>query len=188
MRHHNRASSDPLLFALEDRPPPLRSVLAAVAHLSAIVASIMAAPLLLAGVIGLSEASTRYVVSASLFISGIATFVQVYRFGWVGSGLLSVQGTSFAFIGPMAYAAATFPEGTSSEEIAGILLGSCAAGGGCAVAIAGTFLNQVQKIITPVVAGTVVFLLGISLVMSAANNLNRILSSGFHRTTSSAQR
>ena len=98
MRHHNRASSDPLLFALEDRPPPLRSVLAAVAHLSAIVASIMAAPLLLAGVIGLSEASTRYVVSASLFISGIATFVQVYRFGWVGSGLLSVQGTSFAFI------------------------------------------------------------------------------------------
>ncbi len=174
MRHHNRASSDPLLFALEDRPPPLRSVLAAVAHLSAIVASIMAAPLLLAGVIGLSEASTRYVVSASLFISGIATFVQVYRFGWVGSGLLSVQGTSFAFIGPMAYAAATFPEGTSSEEIAGILLGSCAAGG-VAVAIAGTFLNQVQKIITPVVAGTVVFLLGISLVMSAANNLNRIL-------------
>ena len=174
MRHHNRASSDPLLFALEDRPPPLRSVLAAVAHLSAIVASIMAAPLLLAGVIGLSEASTRYVVSASLFISGIATFVQVYRFGWVGSGLLSVQGTSFAFIGPMAYAAATFPEGTSSEEIAGILLGSCAAGG-VAVAIAGTFLNQVQKIITPVVAGTVVFLLGLSLVISAATNLNRIL-------------
>ena len=132
----------PLLFTLADRPH-LRSVLAAVAHLSAIVA-IMAAPLLLAGVIGLSEASTRYVVSASLFISGIATFVQVYRFGWVGSGLLSVQGTSFAFIGPMAYAAATFPEGTSSEEIAGILLGSCAAGG-VAVAIAGTFLNKYKK-------------------------------------------
>ena len=174
MRHLNRASSDPLIFALEDRPPPLRSILAAVAHLAAIVASIMAAPLLLAGVIGLDEPSTRYVVSASLFISGIATFVQVYRFGWVGSGLLSVQGTSFAFIGPMAYAAATFPEGTSSEEIAGVLLGSCAAGG-IAVAIAGTFLKQVQKIITPVVAGTVVFLLGISLVFSAATNLNRII-------------
>ena len=56
MRHLNRASSDPLIFALEDRPPPLRSILAAVAHLAAIVASIMAAPLLLAGVIGLDEA------------------------------------------------------------------------------------------------------------------------------------
>ena len=134
----------------------------------------MTAPLLLAGVIGLDEPATRYVVSASLFISGIATFVQVYRFGWVGSGLLSVQGTSFAFIGPMAYAATTFPVGTSSEEIAGVLLGSCAVGG-VAVAIAGTFLQQVQKIITPVVAGTVVFLLGISLIMSAATNLNRIL-------------
>ncbi len=174
MRHLNRASSDPLIFALEDRPPLLRSILAAIAHLSAIVASIMTAPLLLAGVIGLDEPATRYVVSASLFISGIATFVQVYRFGWVGSGLLSVQGTSFAFIGPMAYAATTFPAGTSSEEIAGVLLGSCAAGG-VAVAIAGTFLQQVQKIITPVVAGTVVFLLGISLIMSAATNLNRIL-------------
>ena len=174
MRHLNRASSDPLIFALEDRPPLLRSILAAIAHLSAIVASIMTAPLLLAGVIGLDEPATRYVVSASLFISGIATFVQVYRFGWVGSGLLSVQGTSFAFIGPMAYAATTFPAGTSSEEIAGVLLGSCAAGG-VAVAIAGTFLQQLQKIITPVVAGTVVFLLGISLIMSAATNLNRIL-------------
>ena len=174
MRHLNRASSDPLIFALEDRPPLLRSILAAIAHLSAIVASIMTAPLLLAGVIGLDEPATRYVVSASLFISGIATFVQVYRFGWVGSGLLSVQGTSFAFIGPMAYAATTFPVGTSSEEIAGVLLGSCAVGG-VAVAIAGTFLQQVQKIITPVVAGTVVFLLGISLIMSAATNLNRIL-------------
>ena len=74
----------------------------------------------------------------------------------------------------MAYAATTFPVGTSSEEIAGVLLGSCAVGG-FAVAIAGTFLQQVQKIITPVVAGTVVFLLGISLIMSAATNLNRIL-------------
>ena len=144
MRHLNRASSDPLIFALEDRPPLLRSILAAIAHLSAIVASIMTAPLLLAGVIGLDEPATRYVVSASLFISGIATFVQVYRFGWVGSGLLSVQGTSFAFIGPMAYAATTFPAGTSSEEVAGVLLGSCAAGG-VAVAIAGTFLQQLQK-------------------------------------------
>ena len=174
MRHLNRASSPTLIFGLEDRPPLLRSILAAIAHLSAIVASIMTAPLLLAGVIGLDEPATRYVVSASLFISGIATFVQVYRFGWVGSGLLSVQGTSFAFIGPMAYAATTFPVGTSSEEIAGVLLGSCAVGG-VAVAIAGTFLQQVQKIITPVVAGTVVFLLGISLIMSAATNLNRIL-------------
>ena len=37
----------------------------------------------------------------SLFISGVATFIQVHKVGPVGSGLLSIQGTSFAFVGTL---------------------------------------------------------------------------------------
>ena len=91
-----------LSYGLEDEPSLRDSVLTAFAHLFAIAASILTAPLLLAGVIGLDSDATRYVINASLVVSGIATFIQVRRFGSLGSGLLSVQGTSFAFIGPMA--------------------------------------------------------------------------------------
>jgi xanthine permease XanP len=35
----------------------------------------------------------------SLIVSGVATFIQAKRIGPIGSGLLSVQGTSFAFLG-----------------------------------------------------------------------------------------
>ena len=95
-----------LIYGRDDRPSFGPSLLAAFAHLFAIVASILTAPLLIARAIGLDVDSTQYVISASLVVSGIATFIQTYRIGPIGSGLLAVQGTSFAFIGTMAYAAA----------------------------------------------------------------------------------
>ena len=118
-----------LSYGLEDEPGLRDSVLTAFAHLFAIAASILTAPLLLAGVIGLDSDATRYVINASLVVSGIATFIQVRRFGSLGSGLLSVQGTSFAFIGPMAYAASVAPPGTGIDQLIGTLMGCCAVGG-----------------------------------------------------------
>ena len=88
-----------LIFGLNDRPDPAKTFLAAAAHLFAIVASILTAPLLIARAVGLDSEATQYVISASLVVSGIATFIQTFRIGIVGSGLLAVQGTSFAFIG-----------------------------------------------------------------------------------------
>ena len=101
--------------------------------LFAIVASILTAPLLIARAVGLDSEATQYVISASLVVSGIATFIQTFRIGIVGSGLLAVQGTSFAFIGTMAYAASQLPPTTSQEELLGVLLGTAAVGGGMIV-------------------------------------------------------
>ena len=117
-----------LSYGLGDEPGLRDSVLTAFAHLFAIAASILTAPLLLAGVIGLDSDATRYVINASLVVSGIATFIQVRRFGSLGSGLLSVQGTSFAFIGPMAYAASVAPPGTGVDQLIGTLMGCSAVG------------------------------------------------------------
>ena len=120
--------STQLILGLNDKPSAGVTFLAALAHLAAIAASILTAPLLLARAIGLDDMQTVYVINASLGVSGIATFIQVYKFGWLGSGLLSVQGTSFAFIGAMAYAASMLKENMQIDEVAGVLLGTSMVG------------------------------------------------------------
>ncbi len=160
----------PLLYTLEDRPPLGRGLISALAHLLAIVASIIAAPLLIANALQLPPADVFYVVNASLVVSGIATFIQVYRFGWVGSGLLAVQGTSFTFIGPMAFAASYLALGDDHETLMGILLGTAAVGAAF-TAVLSFFLTHLQRVITPAVTGTTIFLLGLTLVATAYSNL-----------------
>ncbi len=164
-----------LIFGLNDRPDPAKTFLAATAHLFAIVASILTAPLLIARAVGLDSEATQYVISASLVVSGIATFIQTFRFGIVGSGLLAVQGTSFAFIGTMAYAASQLPPTTSQEELLGVLLGTAAVGGGMIVFLS-FFLDAVRRVITPTVTGVTICLLGLSLLWSALGNSWRLLS------------
>ena len=169
-------SSKQLILGLNDKPSGGVTFLAALAHLAAIAASILTAPLLLARAIGLDDLQTVYVINASLGVSGIATFIQVYKFGWLGSGLLSVQGTSFAFIGAMAYASSMLKESMQIDEVVGVLLGTSMVGA-ILVVLASFFLTQIRKVITPTVTGVTIFLLGVSLLLSALTNLMNVYSS-----------
>ena len=168
--------STQLILGLNDKPSAGVTFLAALAHLAAIAASILTAPLLLARAIGLDDLQTVYVINASLGVSGIATFIQVYKFGWLGSGLLSVQGTSFAFIGAMAYASSMLKESMQIDEVVGVLLGTSMVGA-ILVVLASFFLTQIRKVITPTVTGVTIFLLGVSLLLSALTNLMNVYSS-----------
>ena len=160
-----------LLYGLEARPPLGKALVAACAHLLAIVASIAAAPLLIARGLGLDAASTVYVIGGALVVSGIATFVQVGRLGPLGSGLLSVQGTSFSFIGPLVAAGGYLSaRGLDVANALGVLLGSCAVGAALTMA-ASLCLKRLRRIITVQVAGVTIVLLGLTLVGSAWNNL-----------------
>ena len=165
-----RDEKSPLLFGLDERPPLAQSLTAALAHLLAIVGGIATAPLLIAQGLGLGVAHTTYLIASALIVSGIATFIQVYRFGPIGSGMLSVQGTSFAFVGAFIYAGLALKQQHDDAQVLGILLGTAACGG-IGTMLAGLILQRLQRIITLNVAGIVVFLLGLSLVQVAFNNL-----------------
>ena len=91
-------------FGLNDRPPVATAAFVGLQHLLAVFGGILTAPLLIALGMELSVRDTSYLVTSALVISGFATLVQVSRIGPVGSGMLSVQGTSFSFIGPLLYA------------------------------------------------------------------------------------
>ena len=80
--------ADDLVFALEDKPKPVIALLAAIQHLLAIIVPIVTPGLLICQALGVSARDTNMIVSMSLVISGIATFVQCRRFGPLGAGLL----------------------------------------------------------------------------------------------------
>ena len=97
----NPGAGADVLYRLEDRPPAAQALVAALQHVSAVFVGIITPPLLIAQALGLEVRDSVHIVGMSLMVSGIATFIQARRLGPVGSGLLSIQGTSFAFLGDM---------------------------------------------------------------------------------------
>ena len=150
----NNNKSD-LIYGLNDRPPFKEAIFAALQHLLAIFVAIITPPLIIAGSLKLDVETTAFLVSMALFVSGIATFVQCKRFGAIGCGLLCVQGTSFSFIGPI----------ISAGLIGGLpaIFGSVIAASTVEMVIS-RILKYTRKIITPLVAGIVVTLIGLSLI------------------------
>lgn len=144
-----------LIYGLEERPPLRDTLFAALQHLLAIFVAIITPPLIIAGALGLDVETTSFLVSMSLFVSGIATFVQCRRLGAVGCGLLCIQGTSFSFISPIIMA------GTIGGLPA--IFGATMVGAFAEVFIS-RILKYAMKIITPLVSGIVVTLIGISLI------------------------
>jgi xanthine permease XanP len=153
-----------LVYGLDDRPAPTVSFVAALQHLLAILVPIVTPGLLICQAIGVSSRDTTLIVSMSLVISGIATFLQCKRFGPLGAGLLIVQGTSFNFVGPLiAGGSLMVKQGAPVEAVMSAIFG---------VVIAGSFVEMgvsrilpfVKRLITPLVTGVVVLLIGLTLI------------------------
>ncbi len=159
----NEAQID-LIYALEDKPKAWIALFAALQHLLAIIVPIVTPGLLICLALGVSAQDTNMILSMSLIISGIATFLQCRKVGPFGAGLLIVQGTSFNFIGPIiAIGSAMVASGTPVNQVMAAIFG---------VVIAGSFIEMgvsrilpwVKKLITPLVTGIVVLLIGLTLI------------------------
>lgn len=156
--------SGELVLGLEDRPRPLIALLAALQHLLAIIVPIVTPGLLICQALGVSSRDTNLIVSMSLVVSGIATFVQCRRFGPFGAGLLIVQGTSFNFVGPLiAGGALLVKQGTPVEAVMAAIFGVVIAGSFIEMAIS-RILPFVKRLITPLVTGIVVLMIGLTLI------------------------
>lgn len=150
-----------LIYQIEDRPPFREAIFAAIQHLLSIFVAIVTPPLIIGGSLGLDMETTGFLVSMSLLASGISTFVQCRRLGPVGCGLLCIQGTSYSFIGAL----------TSSFAGMGLaalpaMFGVCIAGAPVEM-IVSRILKYTKKVITPLVSGIVVTMIGLSLIKVA---------------------
>ena len=153
-----------LIYGLESRPPFVESIFVALQHVFACFVGIITPGLIICGALEVPPTDTTFILSMSLVVSGIATFIQAKRFGPVGSGLLSVQGTSFAFLGPIiAAGSAVKGSGGTVQDALGLIFGLCFFGAFVEIFIS-RFLHLANKIITPMVTGVVVTLIGLTLI------------------------
>ena len=165
------AAQKDLIYGLNDRPPLRETLFAALQHLLAIFVAIITPPLIIASALRFDIQTTGFLVSMSLFVSGIATSIQSHRVGPIGTGLLCIQGTSFSFISPI-ISAGMLGMVNGKMDVA---LGLSYVFGGCLVAsvvemIVSRILPYTRKVITPLVAGIVVTLIGLCLIKAGINS------------------
>ncbi len=98
------SQSNTILFRLNDVLPIPKATLAAMQQVLAMFVGTITPPTIVANALDLPFEQKAYLISMSLLCSGLGTVVQVAAWGRVGSGLLSMTGTSFAFITPLIYA------------------------------------------------------------------------------------
>ena len=170
--HSQEPAKSELIYGLDAKPPFGETLLAAMQHILAMILGVMAPPAIVAGALGIPADVISYLVSMSLLFAGIGILFQVNRPFGIGSGLLSVQATSFAFPGTLIAIGMTImnSQGVAWEEALTTLFGVCFAGS-FVVMFGSKAIPFLRKIITPTVAGITVMMIGVSLVKVGAVDL-----------------
>ena len=157
-----------LVYGIEDKPPFFESLFAALQHLLAIFVGVITPPIIICSALGTSDEVKAFMISMALFASGVCTFIQCKRLGPVGAKLLCVQGTSFQFIGPLiaiGFFAQSQTNGHPEQAVWGLpLIFGCCIAAAPAEMVAAFLFKKLRKVITPLVSGIVVALIGLGLV------------------------
>jgi len=131
-------------------------------HVLVMYAGAVAVPLILGRALKMSPENVAFLISADLFACGLATLVQCVGFPGVGIRLPVMMGVTFASVGPMLSMAASPDVG-----ILGIY-GSVIGAGIFAVLVA-PFMGRLLPLFPPVVTGTIILVIGVSLMRIGIN-------------------
>ncbi|MEL1133746.1 nucleobase:cation symporter-2 family protein [Desulfitobacterium sp. THU1] len=129
-------------------------------HVLAMYAGAVAVPLIIAGAAGLTKEQTAFLINADLFTCGIATLIQTIGFWKFGIRIPVIQGVTFAAVTPMVMIA-------QSQGMTGIF-GAVIIAGLFTLLIA-PFFSKLIRFFPPVVTGSVITIIGISLLQVGVN-------------------
>ncbi|MCQ6551806.1 purine permease [Streptomyces sp. C10-9-1] len=129
-------------------------------HVAAMHAGVVAPPLIVGAAVGLSAAELTFLTGASLFTAGLATFLQTLGVWRIGARLPFVNGVTFAGVAPMLAIVDTAP---SKDDALPIIFGAIIVAGLLGF-LAAPFFGKLVRFFPPVVTGTVITLIGISLL------------------------
>lgn len=163
-------SKSDLLYELNDKPPVAAAVLAALQHMLASFAGIITPTLIIGGVLGLG-AEIPYLISMALMVSGVGTFIQAKKIGPVGSGMVALQGTSFAFLGSILAAGfVAKAKGGGPDEILSLIFGVCFLGAFIEIFLS-LYIHKLKTFINPLVTGIVITTIGCYLIKVGMTDL-----------------
>ena len=153
------------LFELEGIPPLRRALPLAVQHVVAMIVGCVTPAIIVSGAAGLPANEQVILIQAALVISALSTLLQLFPLGrrfplGLGSGLPVIMGVSFAYVPTMQAIA----EGHGIAAILGAQIV-----GGLVAALVGLFVKKLRRLFPPLITGTVVFTIGLSLYPTAIN-------------------
>lgn len=155
-------SSQQALFQFRGIPPVGMAISMALQHLVAMVVGCVTPAIIIAHAAGLPQSQRVLLIQASLVMSAVTTLLQLFPIGGrFGAGLPVIFGVSFAYL-PSMQAIVSGHGGLSA--VAGAMIV-----GGVIATLVGIFIKPIHRLFPPVITGTVVFTIGLSLYPTAIN-------------------
>ncbi|MFD6416060.1 nucleobase:cation symporter-2 family protein [Streptomyces sp. NPDC060194] len=151
----------PARHPVDEVPPAGRLAAFGLQHVLAMYAGAVAVPLIVGGAMKLSPADLAYLVTADLLVCGIATLIQCVGFWRFGARLPIMQGCTFAAVSPMVLIGT---EGGGLPAIYGAVIVT-----GLAIALLAPVFGRLLRFFPPLVTGTVILIIGVSLLPVAGN-------------------
>ena len=149
------------IYKLDGRVPLLKAVPFGLQHILAMFVANLTPITIIAAAGGLSQAEIAILLQNAMFIAGIATLIQLFSVWKIGSRLPIVMGVSFTFVTVLSTVAVNYgyPAVIGAVICGGIFEGTI-----------GLFAKYWRKIISPIVAATVVTAIGYSLLTVGARS------------------
>lgn len=144
---------------VDRKPPTPQLVIGGVQHVAAMYAGVVAPPLIIGTAVGLSPGQLSLLISASLFTAGLATLLQTLGVWRFGARLPLVNGVTFANVAPVL----AIIQQHGPRDALGLVYGATLIGAAFMV-LAAPFFSRLTRFFPPVVTGTVITLIGVSLL------------------------
>ncbi|POO86108.1 purine permease [Clostridium sp. 3-3] len=143
------------MYGINDKPKLTMQILLGLQHIFAAFGGIIVVPLVIGSALGFDAATSTALMSATILAAGIATFIQSKGIGPIGSKTACIMGTDFTFATPaIAVGSVAGLPGIIGATILGALV----------EVILSFFIKPIMKFFPPLVTGTVICLIGLTLL------------------------
>ena len=149
-----------MVHPVDERLPTGRLAALGLQHVLVMYAGAIAVPLIVGRALKLSPEQVALLISADLFACGIVTLIQSLGFTkWFGIKLPVMMGVTFAAVGPMVAFANAMPGVDGARAIFGAIIGA-----GIVSMLIAPIVSKLLRFFPPVVTGTIIAVIGISLM------------------------
>lgn len=164
----NQSGEQSALFDFYGKPKFSQALPLALQHVVAAIVGCVTPAIIVSNAAGLSPQDKVFLIQAALVVAGLSTLLELYTIGnpngfHIGAALPVIMGVSFAYVPSMQAIA-----GDKSGLGVPMILGAQIVGGVVAILV-GLTIKKIRKLFPPLIAGTVVFTIGLSLYPTAVN-------------------
>lgn len=143
------------MYGVNDKPQILMQILLGLQHIFAAFGGIIVVPIVISAALGFDAQTSTALISSAILAAGVATFIQSRGIGPIGARVACIMGTDFTFVAPAIAVGGKF-------GLSGIF-GATILGAGIVI-ILSFFVKPLMKLFPPIVTGTVVSLIGLTLL------------------------